>query len=466
MQEIHFLSANEILASIRKKKISCVEVMEAHLLRISQVNPILNAIIQPIDPEVAIQQAKDADRALSKGMQVGKLHGLPITIKDSMKVKGFSDSCACSGLMRGPAEADSTVAERLKQEGAIILGLTNVPELLLCVETDNLMYGQTKNPYDLEKTPGGSSGGEAAIIASGGSALGIGSDAGGSIRVPAHNTGIVGIKPTQGRIPGTGNTLGDNGGFFSHVASHGPMGRFVDDVILAMSIISGPDGRDPYVMPVPFKCPSQVNLKALKIAYFTDDGAATPTDDIQKTVRDAALALKDTVFSIEENRPRDAEKTYRLLWDTIFLGGDKGQSLKSWMRYINLQTPSPLLQEYIQMAETCEFSVSELRMRMMEIDQFKRDMLQFINPYDAVICPVAATLAKPHGRALKEVRDFSYTMSHNLTGWPSVVVRCGTSREGLPIGVQVVSKPWHDDVALAIAKALESFFGGWRPPIL
>jgi len=466
MQELHYLSATEIVSKIKKKQVSCKEVMEAHLRRIAQVNPILNAIIQAIDPEEALKQAKEADRVLNSGEPVGRLHGLPITIKDSLKVKGFSDSCACRGLKRGPAEEDATVVSRLKKEGAIVLGLTNVPELLLSIETDNAMYGQTKNPYNLERTPGGSSGGEAAIIAAGGSPLGIGSDAGGSIRVPAHNAGIAGIKPTQGRIPSTGNTLGNTGGLFSYVASNGPMARTVDDLILSLSIISGPNGNDPHAMPIPFKDPSQVNLKSLKIAFFTDDGYATPTKETQNTVRDAAFALKEYVHQVDENRPQDSGRAFRLLWETIFLGGDKGASLKHWMQLMGIHNPSPHLQEYVQMAELSEFSVSDLRLRMMEIDQYKIDMLNFIQPYDAIICPVAATPAKPHGRALKEIKDFNYTMSHNLTGWPGVVVRCGTSQEGLPIGVQVLAKPWQDDVALAVARVLENCLGGWKPPLL
>src|SRR5262249_6626523 len=155
-----------------------------------------------------------------------------------------------------------------------------------------------------------------------------------------------------------------------------------------------------------------------------DDGTARPTKEIQNTVREAALALKQYVSRVDENRPTDSGKAFRLLWETIFLGGDKGKSLKTWIEYIGLQNPSPLLQEYIRMTENCDFSVSDLRMRLMEIDQYKIDMLNFIYPYDAVICPVAATPAKPHGRALKEIKDFTYTMSHNLTGWPAVVVRC------------------------------------------
>jgi amidase len=244
------------------------------------------------------------------------------------------------------------------------------------------------------------------------------------------------------------------------------MARYVEDLILAMSIISGPNGRDPHVMPVPFKDPYQVNLKSLKIAYYADDSSTTPTKEIQNTIREAALALKKHVSSVDESRPQTSGEAYRLLWETIFLGGDKGVSFKNWLQYIGVKNPSPLLQEYIHMAENCEFSVSDLRMRMREIDQYKIDMLKFMSPYDAIICPVAATPAKPHGRALKEITDFTYTMSHNLTGWPGVVVRCGTSSEGLPIGVQVLSKPWQDDVALAVAKVLENCFGGWKPPIL
>lgn len=466
MSDILFSSAHHIVQGIKSKRFSAVEVMQEHLNRVNKVNPKLNAIVQQIPHHEAIEQAKKADAMIAKGEKLGKLHGLPITIKDSLQVKGFASSAGCEGMKMGTAKEEGTAVARLRNEGAIIIGLTNVPELLLCVETDNKLYGQTKNPYDLKRTPGGSSGGEASIIAAGGSPLGLATDAGGSIRIPASFSGITGIKPTQGRIPITGGTLGDAPGIYTKLASLGPMARYVDDLFLELEIVAGVDGRDPFAVPVPLKNPKEVDLKALKVAFFTDNGYAKPTAEIQKVVKEAAESLKGHTASVTEQCPEILAKTVKLIWETIFLGGDRGMGLKFFLDYINVKEPSPLLQEFLQLADKVEFSVSELRNRFIEMDRFQIEMMKFMEPYDVLITPVAATTAKLHGRALKEVDDFSYTMSHNLTGWPAAVVRCGTSKDGLPIGVQIIAKPWRDDVALAVAKKLETLHGGFIAPKL
>ncbi len=464
MSEILYSSAQDIIIGIKSKKFSSVEVMKEHLDRIEKVNPKINAIVQQLDPQEALSEAKKADEAIAKGKRLGKLHGLPITIKDATQVKGFFSSAGCQGLLR-KAEEDGTAVARLRKEGAIIIGMTNVPELLLCPETDNAIYGQTKNPYDLQKTPGGSSGGEAAIIAAGGSPFGLASDAGGSIRIPANFTGIAGIKPTQGRIPITGGAIGDAPGIFTKFAALGPLARFVDDLFLGLEIMSGVDGRDPFAVPVPLKDPKDVDLKKLKVAYFLHSGyAVPPTDEVQKVVKEAAEALRPYVADVREDQPEAIGKTVKLIWDTVFLGGDRGLGLKAFLDAVNVKEPSPMLAEFLGLADKIEFSVSELRNRLIAMDQFQIDMLRFMQPYDVLISPVVATTAKPHGHGLKEIDDFSYTMVHNLTGWPAVVVRCGTSKDGLPIGVQIVAKPWRDEVALAIAKKLEKLLGGYKPP--
>lgn len=464
MTEILFSSAQDIIKGIKSKKFSAVEVMQEHLDRIKIVNPKINAIVQQLDPNEALAEAKKADEAVARGKILGKLQGLPITIKDATQVKGFSSSAGCPGLLR-KANEDGTAVSRLRKEGAIIIGMTNVPELLLCPETDNAIYGQTKNPYDLTKSPGGSSGGEAAIIAAGGSALGLASDAGGSIRIPAHFTGIVGIKPTQGRVPITGGAIGDAPGIFTKFAVLGPLARFVDDLYLELEIIAGVDGKDPFAVPVPLKNPKDVDLKHLKVAYFLHSGyAEPPSEEVQKVVKEAAEGLKPYVAEVRYDHPEIIGKTVKLIWDTVFLGGDRGVGLRAFLAMVNVKEPSPMLAEFLRLADKIEFSVSELRNRLIAMDQFQIDMLKFMQPYDVLISPVVATVAKDHGKGLKEIDDFSYTMVHNLTGWPAAVVRCGTSKDGLPIGVQIVAKPWCDDVALAVAKKLEELFGGFIPP--
>lgn len=453
MSTITDLSASAIVNAIKIGEISAVDVAKKYLKRIEEVNPSINAIVQATDPDMVMAQAALADQAVKEKSPLGPLHGLPITIKDCFQVTGMICSGGCKALIH-KADSDATVVSRLRAAGAIILGLTNVPELLLSVETDNSIYGRTNNPHDLERTCGGSSGGEGAIIAAGGSPLGLGTDAGGSIRIPAHFCGVAGIKPTHGLIPLTGSILGDTPGIFGPHISYGPLARHIDDLSLCLSVLAGPDGRDPRAVPSQFRDPALVDLSTLRIGYYTNNGIVDVDADTSATVLDAVAALQPCVKSVEESTPEALKMSVELLWDTVFLGGDQGQGILEFLRYLHLDTPSLLLQKFIDQSKNCKFSVSELRMRLVAMDQFNVDMLGYLNRYDAIICPVAATPAKKHGTCLDHVEDFSYTMSYNLCGAPAVVVPFDKTAEGLPIGVQVVSRRWRDDIALAVAKRL------------
>ena len=294
-------SASELAAAIQSKKISSRAVVDAYLDRIAKVNSKINAIVQ-LTADSARKEADEADAALARGETKGVLHGVPVTIKDTLETTGV----ICTGGTKGRAnyvpQADATAVARLRAAGAIILGKTNVPELAGALESDNLVYGRTNNPYDLTRTPGGSSGGESAIVAAGGSPLGLGTDAGGSIRVPAHFCGLAAIKPTSGRVPRTGQfplPLGARNAVF-HVSL---IARKVEDLALALPIISGPDFRDHTIVGMPLGDPKNVALRDLKVAYFDDDGAATPTKEIMAAVRDAAKAFMDAGVKVEENRP-------------------------------------------------------------------------------------------------------------------------------------------------------------------
>src|SRR5580704_10579100 len=242
MPELIFLSAGSMAEQIQRKKLSPVELLEAHLARIEKLNPRLNAFVQ-IDEDGARRQARQAEAALASGRSRGPLHGVPISIKSSIDVAGMR--CEAGTKLRAGhiAEKDAPLVARLRQAGAIVLGVTNTPELLMAWETDNLLYGCTNNPWDLSRTPGGSSGGEAAAIASGCSAGGVGSDGGGSIRVPAHFCGICGLKPTPGRIPSTGH-FPKSGGPFALIGVVGPMARTIEDVRILFEVMAGWDDGD------------------------------------------------------------------------------------------------------------------------------------------------------------------------------------------------------------------------------
>jgi amidase len=322
-----------------------------------------------------------------------------------------------------------------------------------------LLYGRTNNPYDLSRTPGGSSGGSAALVAAGGAALAIGSDGGGSINQPAHCTGIAGLKPSHGRFPNTGNATGDAMGLLTPFVQYGPMARFVEDLELALTILQGNDGKDPHAPPVPLG--AAIPLKNLRVAYYSDNGISSVTKEIKTLVKNAALSLKGVVAKVEEKYPPCIHRTFELHWST-FLGGDRGEGMKKFLKTLGDHPLSWELQVFMKQAEETHYSTSFLAERLTQIDQYRIDMLAFMHEYDILLCPPFPVPAKPHGIGLKEISDFSYAMAFNLTGWPTVVVRCGTSPEGLPLGVLVAARRWEDLTALAIGRQLEASFGGWK----
>src|SRR5882762_2420802 len=280
------LSAREIARQIRLKEVSPVEVARVHLDRIERLNPKLNAFVD-CQPEAVLAQARAAENAILRGDELGPLHGVPLSIKSAIDVAGHR--CEAGTRLRAGhiAAEDAPLVARLRAAGAVILGVTNTPELLMAWETDNLLYGRTNNPWDLSRTAGGSSGGEAAAIASGCSAGGVGSDGGGSIRVPAHFSGICGLKPTPGRIPATGH-YPNSVGPFALLGVVGPMARTVADLKVLFEVMQGPDYGDPSAAPVPVRWPALDDLKKIRIGYFEDDGRTPVTTETRTAVRTAA----------------------------------------------------------------------------------------------------------------------------------------------------------------------------------
>lgn len=457
-------NAASLSAAVKNGAITACEVLDAYFQQIDTVNPLINALVQS-NRAMAYDQASWIDQHRLR-LQDKPLLGVPFTVKNTCAAIGYSPDKGCAALAGQASSSDATVVARLRHAGAIMLGLTNTPELSIGYETDNLLYGQTRNPYDLQRTPGGSSGGEAALIAARGSLLGIGSDASGSLRVPAHNCGIATLRLTQGRVPLTGHFPLDCMGLFSQFIAFGPMARSVDDLILAAPLLAGPDGRDPHVPPVPWLIGPPPALKDLRVAWYSDDGIATPSDDIRHGVERAAQALHGDVARLDQRRPEVLEQIEALLRNSILLGGDEGQWLTDLMQQLNLQQPSPLLLEYHALARQSRLSVTALRGHWMQFDRCRQAMLQFMDDYDVILCPVAASVAKPHGRSFREARDFSYSICYSLVNWPVAVVPVGRSAEGLPIGIQVIAKPWRDDVALQVASHLERLLGEQAPPLL
>ena len=462
MSELTYKSAAELAEMIRAGTVSSTEVISAHIARIEAVNPKLNAVAQLL-ADSARAAAADADVALAKGEAVGPLHGVPFTVKDAIQINGVISSGGTLGRKDYVAKEDAVVITRMRGAGAILLANTNVPELCLAGETDSLVYGRTNNPFDTARTPGGSSGGEAAIIAAGGSPLGLGSDVGGSIRQPAHYCGIAGIKPTTGRVPTTGHWPALDG-LLGSLFQIGPMARTVEDLALTLPIIAGPAWRDPYAAPVPLGSPSAVDISALRIATFTDNGAAQADADTVAAVAAAAKVLADAGAVVEADAPSAIGRGTDLF--IAIFRADAGAGVRGLLKESGTTELHPLMRSVLELQGDSPLSAADFGSLLAELDQWRGEMLSFMEGYDAILCPNTISAAVPHGGfSTDHWPGASTTYQFNLTGWPGAVVRAGQSG-GLPIGVQVVARPWQEDVALALAKHIETALGGWRPPTL
>ncbi|MEM7288166.1 MAG: amidase [Actinomycetota bacterium] len=457
MSDIVLSSATEMARAVRKKELSSTELVQAHLDRIDAVNPMLNAVVTRCDDQ-ALAAAADADRAVADGDRLGLFHGVPITVKDALDTAGIRTTGGSTGLRENVPDTNATTVQRLIDAGAIVVGKTNTPDLTLSYETDNLVFGRTNNPYDLERSPGGSSGGAAAAIAAGLSALDLGTDTGGSIRYPSHVCGTAGIRPTSGRVPRTGLCI-PFGTPVDAATVVGPMARTVEDLAVALGVVSGPDGVDPAIVPMPGGDAFNTPLRRLRVAMYVDDGVVPADPEVADAVRAAAEVLAEAGAQVTEARPAATVRAGDL-FNGVF-GGDAGQ----WFRRILERFGSaehgfgpppehqPPAAAYVESVEN--------------MASFQSEMLRWFQDYDLILCPPHAHAALAHGASMAEgMGGAGYLMTFNLTGWPGAVVRAGTTPVGLPIGVQLVAHPWQDHVALAAALEVEEALGGWKAPTL
>jgi amidase len=464
--ELVLKPAVEQLELLRTGAVSVVELADAHIGQIGRLNPKLNAFAD-FDPERVRAQARRMDESQ---VPRGPLFGLPVTVKSSIATAGYRCEIG-SYLHQGeiPTE-DAVVVARLRAAGALILGTTNCPELLMAYETANLLHGATRNPWDLDRSPGGSSGGESAAIAAGMSAAGLGSDSGGSVRMPTHCTGICALKPTPGRIPARGH-LPPNVGPFSILGAVGPMARTIADVTLLFRTLCGQDPADPSSPPLPLRTPTLDEMRANAIGFFEDDGLVPVTPETRSAIQAAAEALRAAGFRVEPFRPRALEQL-RKLWWTFFV--QCGAMFYEPLIRGKHDQQSPIFREFLSIADSVpSLSATQLLNAWAELDLVRAKTLEEMRDYPVLLCPVASIPAFRHGERswLIDGRPVAYLDAVRHTQWfnalaaPAAVVPVGRSPEGLPIGVQIAARPFEDEVALAIAAVIDGAFG-YRPPPL
>jgi amidase len=414
--------------AVREREVSAAELVAAHLERLDSLQPRLRAMLH-VRPAEALAEARAADAALARGGPVGPLLGVPFTAKDNIDTAGVETLMGVSEPAGRVPGRDAVVVARMRAAGAILLGKTAIVSPHAGFGSDESAHGRVANPYDLRRSPGGSSGGEAAVIAACGSACGLGNDSGGSLRTPAHFCGLATLKPTAGLVPMTG----DEGALTDPRTQTGALARSVADVAAITAVIAGPDPRHPEVAPVAIADPAAVQLPGLRVAVLADNGLITPSDDVAATLADAAAALRAAGLSVR---------------DALHPPGGHELTLRVWMSYRS------------------GMGSEQLYDLLAEWDAYRACMLEWFTTADVVLCPVYDRPALLPNEQVEQDDDLglSYTTPYSLTGWPCAVVRCGTSAAGLPIGVQVVAHPWHDHVALAVAGLLERELGGWMPP--
>ncbi len=457
----------EITRNIRSKNVSPVEIVELHLKRIETLQPKLNAFVQ-LDAEGARQQARAAESLVLRGAQLGPLHGVPLSIKSCIDVAGWP--CPSGSLLRKDyvPKQDAPLVSRLKAAGAILLGNTNTPEFLMAYETDNRLTGKTSNPWNLAHSSGGSSGGEAAAISAGCSAGGVGSDGGGSIRVPAHFCGICGLKPTPGRIPATGH-FPPGAGAFSWIGVVGPMARTIADVRRLYEVLAGPDAGDALSAPVPLRAYREGDLRSLRVGILQSDVLGVPTPQTRAAVERAAKSLGARGFTVEPFRLDGLDRALDLWW--FFFGPVIGNLFRHSVAGHEDQI-SPMLREYLSYATSADpITLDQFTKACADRDLLRAEILRQMQDTPVLLSPVSTSPAFRHGQGnylpgtgYRDTMRFSQWL--NLTGFPGASVPAGVSNDGLPIGVQVIGRPFEDELVLAVAEAIEQARGHWQAPPL
>lgn len=463
------LTVAQLLSLLKRRRTSPVEVVDAHLARISEVNPALNAIVTLCGDE-ARATAQRLERHF-RSSSSGAMYGIPFTVKDVIATAGVRTTCGSRIFEHAVPRRDATAVARVKAAGGILLGKTNCPEFATDIQTRNLVFGETRNPLNLALTPGGSSGGESAAVASHCSPLGLGTDFGGSLRWPAQCTGISAIRPTPGRVPSSGrlpslswfepappNSMTLDGQL--HVV--GPLARSVEDLRLALDVLAGPDAIDALAAPVGLIGRGRTTLDQLRCGWVEGEGTLPVQADLVNAVeltaselqRAGALVDKAEVPGLERaERAYSAMRSMEGLAEVRSIVAGREDEL------------SPMIAELLRGSQPA--SITEAALAAVERDALRALFLSFFDSHDLLLLPVACVAAFPAGQDKFAVDDtpvpywqvLASCRAISLFGVPAAVVPCGQSSNGLPVGVQIVGPPYSEDLVLTAAYALEQRLG-------
>ncbi|MFQ4138128.1 amidase [Nodosilinea sp. PGN35] len=489
MSDLVFRPAHELAQMIRDHEISAVEVLDAYLMQIARHNSKLHAICT-LDEDKARTRARQADEALASGERWGPLHGVPVTIKDIFETAGLRTTAGYIPLKNYVPKEDATAVARLRNAGAAILGKTNMAELAGDYQSTNSLFPRVNNPWNVDYTPGGSSGGSAAAVAAGLSPLDLGNDIAGSVRQPAHFCGVYGLKPTHRRIS-TAGTIPEVPGMphcLRQMMTVGCFARSLDDIRLCFSLIAGADHRRPEVPPVPLDVPSGKELQQLKIAWIDQWPEVLVNEEIRSRMHAVAQNLENAGAQIESWMPQDFDlsqilnlygklaayinlyaqpvdrynirRSFTQIWRTATQGDRTLRRLGDFSRLLP-ELLNPSLKGYFEV--------------LTERDRFTVQLDAALEPWDVWLTPVAATVAFTHRPAWSAVEvdgtpyphavaNGAYAMPFNLSGHPAVVIPVGQTQAGLPIGLQIVGKRWREMELLAIAQQLDRIVGEFRLP--
>jgi len=481
MADVCLRSATALVAALRRREIGCRELLDRYLERVARLNPALNAVVT-LDAERARAAAERADRELARGGATGPLHGLPMTVKDTLETAGLRTTAGAPSLAEHVPADDATAVARLRAAGAVIFGKTNTPTFAADAQTYNPVFGTTNNPWDPARSPGGSSGGSAAAVAAGLSALELGSDIAGSIRNPSHYCGVYGHKPTygivplRGHIPGPPGTLGE-----VDLAVVGPLARSADDLDLALSVLAGPTDERARAWRLELPPPRRNTLREYRVAAWLDDPACPVDGAVRERLEAVVAALRKAGVAIDERaRPVDfaaAHRAFGRLLMPIMTSGLPPDQFAS-LTALAASDVADGESSAVDFARAAALHYRDWIGVNEEREQCRAAWAEFFRTHDVLLCPIVPTPAIRHDHS-EPIGERTITVNGerrpylDVTAWagvigmallPATMAPAGRTREGLPVGVQIVGPYLEDRTPIDFARRLADVVGGFEPP--